>query len=132
MTTLAIDTPRTYEQGCLNDVPMIAADIIFEGAAVGSSGGYARPLVAADVFLGMAIQNCDNSLGAAGAEYVKVQPKGEVQLAVASVAITSIGLPVYASDDNTFTLVSTSNSLIGKVKRFISSGICIVSFNALP
>jgi hypothetical protein len=132
MTTLAIDTPRVYELGDLNDIPVIANEIIYEGSAVGSSSGYARPLVAADVFLGFAIQNCDNSLGGAGAEMVKVQVRGQIQLAVASVAITSIGLAVYAIDDNNFTLTATSNSLIGKVKRFISSGICIVDFDALP
>jgi hypothetical protein len=34
MTTLALNTPRAYELGEFNEIPVIAADIIFEGAAV--------------------------------------------------------------------------------------------------
>ena len=41
MTTLAVDAPRDYELGDHNDLPVIAGDVIFEGAAVGlNSGGY--------------------------------------------------------------------------------------------
>jgi len=55
MTTLAVNLPRSYEQGDRNDLPVVAADIIYEGAAVGdNASGLARPLVAADPFLGFA------------------------------------------------------------------------------
>jgi hypothetical protein len=37
---------------------------------------------------------------------------------------------VYASDDNTFTLTSTSNSLIGYVSRWVETGVAIVEFDA--
>jgi hypothetical protein len=37
---------------------------------------------------------------------------------------------VYASDDDTFTLTSTSNSKIGFVRRHISSTTCLVEFDA--
>ncbi|MCI0430769.1 MAG: cytoplasmic protein, partial [Rhodospirillales bacterium] len=67
MTTLAADKPRTYELGDVNELPVVAADIIFEGAAVGDNGsGVARPLVAGDPFRGFAIENADNATGAAG------------------------------------------------------------------
>ena len=35
MTTLAADTPRDMELGDRNEFPVIASDIIYEGAAVG-------------------------------------------------------------------------------------------------
>ncbi|NCS83375.1 MAG: cytoplasmic protein, partial [Cyanobacteria bacterium] len=55
MTTLAKDQSRDFQQGEINDTPVIATDIIYEGAAVGDNGsGYARPLVAGDPFLGFA------------------------------------------------------------------------------
>jgi hypothetical protein len=130
MTTLAADQQRAYELGERNDIGVIAADIIYEGAAVGdNASGYARPLVAGDPFLGFATETADNSAGAAGAKNVNLRTSGRVQLAIGSLAITDLGKQVYASDDNTFTLTATSNSAIGRVVRFVSSGIGIVEFD---
>jgi len=132
MTTLADNTPRAYEQGDREEYPMIASDIIYEGAAVGENGsGYSRPLVAGDPFQGFAESKADNSDGAAGIVNVRVRTKGKVELSISSVAITANDRPaVYASDDNTFTLTSTDNSLIGYVSRWVSSGVAIVEFDA--
>lgn len=131
MTTLAVSKLREYELGDRNHLPVIAADIIYEGAAVGDNGsGYARPLVAADPFRGFAVTDCDNATGSAGDKRVEVRTKGRVQLAIGSLAITDVGKPVYASDDDTFTLTATSNSYIGRVIGFVSAGVGVVSFDA--
>ncbi|MCP3177298.1 cytoplasmic protein [Desulfuromonas sp. KJ2020] len=132
MATLAQDTPRGYQLGEIEEYPVIASDIIYEGAAVGENGsGYARPLVAADPFLGFAERQADNSSGSAGDERVRVKTRGRVQLAISGLAITANDRPaVYASDDNTFTLTATSNSLIGYVSRWVSTGVAIVEFDA--
>jgi hypothetical protein len=132
MATLAKDTPRAYQLGEIEEYPVVAADIIYEGAAVGENGaGFARPLVAADPFLGFADVQADNSIGLAGAVNVRVKAKGRIQLAIAALAITANDRPaVYASDDDTFTLTATSNSLIGYVSRWVSTGIAIVEFDA--
>jgi hypothetical protein len=132
MTTLAANQPRAYEQGNRNEIPMIASDIIYEGAAVGivAASGLARPLVAGDAFAGFAEAKADNSSGAAAAKNVRVISNDLIELPIAGLAITNIGAAVYASDDNTFTLVSTSNTKIGKVRRFISSGVGLVAFEA--
>jgi len=131
MATLATDKSRTYELGDLNSLPMVATDIIYEGAAVGieAASGNARPLNAGDQFVGFCIQNADNSTGSAGNVRVQVKTHGEVQLPVAGVAATDIGKPVYASDDDTFVLTATGNSYIGKVKRFVSTGVAVVAFD---
>lgn len=130
MTTLAVDTPRVYELGTVNEIPAVTNDIIYEGAAVGLSSGYARPLVAADTFVGFCEQQCDNTGGAAGAKNVRVIAKGLVQLAVSGVtAITNVGDAVYASDDATFTTTASTNTYIGAVRRFISSGVALVEFD---
>lgn len=134
MATLAVDTPRAFELGSIEEYPVVATDIIYEGAAVGeNASGYARPLVALDPFLGFAESKADNSGGAAGAVNVRVRQRGKVQLAVAgATAITANDRPlVYASDDNTFTLTNTGNTCIGRVSRWISSGVAIVEFDAL-
>src|SRR5687768_863678 len=65
MTTLAANKQRAYELGPRNMLPVIAADIIYEGAAVGAVAGtgHARPLVAGDSFSGFAVAKADNSAG---------------------------------------------------------------------
>ena len=133
MATLAADTPRAYQLGEVEEYPVIASDIIFEGAAVGeNASGYSRPLVAGDPFQGFAERQADNSDGSAGDVNVRVKTRGRVQLAISGLAITANDRPaVYASDDNTFTLTSTSNSLIGYVSRWVSTGVAIVEFDAL-
>lgn len=133
MATLAVDTPRDYQLGFMEDYPVIAADIIYQGAAVGENGlGYARPLVALDPFLGFAMQTTDNSLGAAGDKLAQVRVSGRAKLAIAGLAITANDRPaVYASDDNTFTLTALNNSKIGWVSRWISTGVAIVEFEAV-
>jgi hypothetical protein len=133
MTTRASNIKRPYELEVdpkFNDLPVIAADIIYEGSAVGDNGsGLARPLVAADVFLGFSIAKADNSAGAASDIAVRVRQRGVVQLTVTGVASADdVGSTVYASDDDTFTLTSTSNTAIGKVVRWVSSTTCLVYF----
>lgn len=131
MTTLAKDKARDYELGDLNDLPVIANDIIYEGAAVGDNGsGYARPLAAGDPFRGFAERIADNSIGSAGAINVRVKQRGRVKLSIGSLAITDVGKPVYASDDDTFTLTQSTNSYVGRVLRYVSSGVGIVEFDA--
>ena len=132
MTTLANAKPRDFVLGELQDLPVIAADIIYEGAAVGENGsGYFRPLVAADPFAGFAERTADNSAGAAGAINVRVKTRGRVILSVTGVtAVTDEGSTVYASDDDTFTLTATSNTAIGKIVRYISGTTVEVYFEA--
>lgn len=131
MTALAANTPRTYELGQRNSLPVKASTKIYEGAAVGidASTGGARGLTAGDIFVGFAKGPADNSSGALGAVRVEVQDVGKIRLAVGSAAITDIGKPVFASDDATFTLTPTSNSYIGTITRWISTGVVMVAFD---
>ncbi|MEI8350088.1 MAG: cytoplasmic protein [Candidatus Omnitrophota bacterium] len=135
MATLAKNSPRAYEEGDYNDLPVIASDIIYEGSAVGENGsGYFRPLVAGDNFAGFAVKKADNSAAgsAAGDINVRVLQKGKIQLSVTGVtAVTDEGSTVYASDDNVFTLASTGNSAIGKIVRYVTGTTVIVEFEAV-
>lgn len=129
MTTLAADQPRDYYQGDFHECPMVASDIIYQGAAVGADGsGNARPLVAADQFLGFAELKADNSTGAAGAKNVRLRKHGYIKLPIAALAKTNVGDSVYASDDNTFTLTAAGNSLVGTVDSWIETGYGIIKF----
>lgn len=129
MTTLAKDAPRTFLQGDFHDYPVIAADVIFGGAAVGDNGsGYARPLQAGDPFRGFADYKADNATGAAGDIDVRCRTRGRIQLSISGLAITDVGKDVYASDDDTFTLTQGSNTRIGHVVAWVSTGVGIVEF----
>ena len=132
-TTLAVDTPRDKILGDLNDIPIVTTDIIYEGAAVGivKASGHARPLTSVDKFAGFAQTQCDNSAGAAAAKNVKVISRGKVQLAITGAVITDVGLPVYATDDDTFAFTPVGGVYIGKVIRFVSSGVVEVEFDAI-
>lgn len=131
MTTLSTDTARDFELGDRNEFPVIAADIIYEGAAVGlvKSSGHAQPLTSSDLFVGFAEKQADNSDGAAAAINVRTIRRGSAKLAVTGAVITDVGLPVYASDDNTFSFVKTSGVFIGFARRYVSSGYMIVEFD---
>jgi len=132
MTTLAADTSRAYQLGDHEEYPVIATDIIYQGAAVGeNAAGYARPLVAGDRFLGFALEAADNAAGSAGTILVRVRSRGRVVLAISALAITANDrAPVYASDDNTFTLTRSTNSCIGAVSRWVATGTAVVEFDA--
>lgn len=130
MAPLTQDKPRALGVGDVNELPVIASHVIFEGCAVGDNGaGLARKLVALDPFLGFAKEQCDNAVGAASARLVKLWERGKIELDVTGVASADdVGQTVYASDDNTFTLTSTGNTAIGKVARWVSGTKCIVYF----
>lgn len=131
MATLAADKPRAYYEGHSHDFPVIAADIIYQGAAVGdNASGYARPLVAGDPFRGFAQETVDNSAGTAGAKYVRCKKSGFIRLPISALAITDVGKDVYASDDDTFTLTQSTNTRIGHVSSWVETGIGIVYFRS--
>jgi hypothetical protein len=146
VSTLAADKPRIFETGhdeYLNELPTIATDIIYDGAAVGelNDTGTYQPLgtgSTVDRFAGFATEQCDNSAGAAGDKKVKVRQKGRVILAVTgATAITDKEKIVWATDDNTFTLTYAAGAvMIGHVSRYIgtadggASTTCVVEFEA--
>lgn len=136
MTTLAADVSRAFEANedpIFNDLPVIADDIIYEGAAVGdNASGGARPMAQGDPFWGFAHNRADNAGGSVGDINVRVRQQGTVKLVVTGVSgVGDVGEAVYASDDNAFTLVTTSNTQIGKVARWITSTTCMVRFQSL-
>lgn len=129
MTTLSINKPRSLELGDYNDIPILAADIVYEGAMVGDNGsGFGRPLVAGDPFRGVAVNKTDNAAGAAGDKTIRVLRRGSIVLPISALAIDDVGKDVYASDDDTFTLTQGSNTRIGYVARFVETGVGVIYF----
>lgn len=146
MATLAADSPRKYEtghDGFVNGLPMVASDIIYDGAAVGelNDTGTYQPLgtgSTVDRFAGFSAEQCDNSAGAAGDRKVKVRQRGRIVLpVVGAAAVTDKEKTVWATDDNTFTLTYAAGAVeVGTVARYIGtadgggSTTCLVSFLA--
>lgn len=131
MTTLSDNEIRAYEVGDINEFGVVASDIIYAGAAVGvvKSSGYAQPLTSSDLFVGFAEKKADNSGGSAGDINVRVKRRGSVKLAISGAVITDVNLPVYASDDDTFSFIKTSGVFIGFARRWVESGYMIVEFD---
>ncbi len=133
MTTLNADTLRTFEtQEDTNALPVASKAKIFGGALVGrTEDGYARALQAGDAVVGFAKDAVDNTDGEDGDTTVEVKARGKISLFVSGLSVADVGKNVYASDDNTFTLTETGNSLVGKIVRFEKADYAIVAFDFL-
>jgi hypothetical protein len=129
MANLTAALARTYMQGDIDDLPVKASSAIFEGSAIGNASGYHRHLAATDKFAGFALTDVA-SVGADGGDTVRVRTKGRIVLTVASVAVTDIGKPVYASDGNAFTLTASTNTHIGRVVSVFGTNLAVVEFDA--
>jgi len=99
---------------------VIASDIIYKGAFVSENGsGDVGPTVAvAATCTGIALEQQDNSAGAAAAKTVEVLVGGIIMHAVASATKANINDLCYASDDQTLVLTSTSNQQVGRIIGF--------------
>lgn len=98
----------------LRTLPVKAGALVYKGALVGLSGGYARGLVAGDAFAGIAYESADNSAGQDGDRLLKVFTQGDFEHGLVSADREHNGAAVFASDDATLTYVSTDNSLVGR------------------
>jgi len=122
---------RTVTVGGIHNYPVKAATRIFEGAAVGieSATGFARGLVAGDVFVGFCIETSDNLTGLDAATRVNAKISDSVVVDVATATLTDVGVNVYAIDEDAFTLVVGANTLIGKTVQHIGGTQFVVDIN---
>jgi len=122
-----MNVPFEWETGDRNEIPVATTKRLFEGAmAFLDASGYATP-TPGSVFLGHVTAEADNRTGldAAIPAYLRYgRYRGEV--ALTGVALTDVGSPVYATDDNTLSLVGTY--AVGKVVRYVSANVAIVEF----
>jgi hypothetical protein len=130
---LSADTPRAYGSGVdptFTSLPCKSNVTIYEGSAVSedSTNGTYNALAGGSTFVGFAHEQVINPTS--GTKRVKVRQKGIVRLTVSGASgNTDHGVTVYASDDGTFSLTSTSTSTsIGKVLQWITSTTCDVYF----
>lgn len=114
------------QEGKLLAMPVVASDIIYKGALVKvNAAGYLAPCAgeAGSQFAGVAIEECDNSAGAAGDLSVRVAQEGCFELPGTGFAQADVGSQVYAADDETVTLTegTTSKQKVGIIVKYISA-----------
>ncbi len=129
---LTSDRPIDRIGGNFNALPVKGATIIYAGAFVGDDGsGFARPLEAGDVFLGIAVNGADNSGGADGVISVELYNELRIEHVVAGAAGPgNLGGAVYATSDDGLATAGNALSVVGKVHRHVSGSTCIVSMKS--
>lgn len=139
MTALSKEKARRITTHVAFGLPLPATTRIYMGAAVSiNSSGYARGLNVSDsLFAGFAVETADNNRSgannAAGDVVATLAGVGEVEIPVTGVTgIGDVGDDVYATDEDTFQLNSTSAIKIGKITRYVSGTTVRVWFEAHP
>ena len=127
------NTEVTRKDGQILSTPVIASEIIYKGTptfvkAAGdafSNDGTTNTLAAGDVFIGISIEQADNSNGAAGAEEVRTYLEGLFELTFSdSLTKANVGDDVFVnntSDDNVVTITTDTSTnvqiTIGKIAQ---------------
>lgn len=120
-----VKAPGGAETGFYLDIPLGSGEEIYIGAFVSLDSGYAAPLAAGEGFVGIATERKTGG-STDGAEKVRVWTGGLFQHAVGSVAAANHGAIIYASDDQTLTLTSTSNSPVGRAVSVPETGTAVI------
>jgi hypothetical protein len=124
MSELALNAQVDRKDGEIVAHPC-AVDIIYEGALVKhNAAGFLAPCAAevGALFAGVAVEKMDNSAGSAGDKKARVYKKGRFLLTGSSFAQADVGLPVYATDDQTITKTNAADKQrVGIIDEYVSS-----------
>ena len=117
---LTADLERAISGGYELDaapLPVAPSVTIYNGAALTIDGGQVSPLTAGagKRFIGFSLQQKTTTAGMTG-ETIPVRIRGMLPLTVAGATLSHICDPVYATDDNTFTINSAGHAVrIGRL-----------------
>ena len=115
MTALSSSYDAGRKEGALIRYPLGAGVHIRKGGllAVAAATGLVQPASdsAGLVFVGVAYEEADNTLGAAGAKSVRVLKTGVFTYAKAGAAQSDVGKTAFVVDDATVSTAATTDSL---------------------
>jgi hypothetical protein len=117
---------------CLHilEYPVKTATTIYKGAMVviDAATGYAIPAVAgtANFFIGIALEQVATGAGASGSKTVAVAVEALWEENLTGAAITDVGDPVYAADDNSLTLTAGTNTPVGWIEKLVGTNRVLV------
>lgn len=107
--------------------PVAAAVRIYRCALVGRDpGGYLKPFVPGDDFVGVAYEESDNTSGAAAAKTCRVYVQGDFDHALSGVTVADIGKAVFATDDDALSLLGHFDGFVGRVIAVPSSNVATI------
>ena len=125
MAGLTKDRATPYRDGIEIDFPVAANSKIYAGSLVcANTSGYAVP--AADTaglkFLGVALEQEDNTAGANGAKTVRLRRTGNFLFDAASISQSMVGSPMYVMDDHTIDDAAgpTNDIRVGVLVKYVS------------
>ena len=125
MAALTKDRATPYRDGIELDFPVAANTKIYAGSLVcANTTGYVAP--AADTaglkFVGVAIEQMDNTGGANGALTIRLRRSGAFQFDAASITQAMVGTAMYIMDDHTMddTNGPTNDIRIGVLVKYVS------------
>ena len=127
MTALAADKKTEYREGVDISIPVDDGDTIYAGAMVSvNAAGYAVAAgdTASTLFVGIAREQADNSLGLDGAINVTVRRRGLFKMSFATpITIANVGDSVYIADDQNVDLVGnvTNDIFAGIIAEYIDT-----------
>ena len=126
MAALTRDRATSYREGIEVEFPVAASTKIYAGSLVCvNTSGYAVP--AADVngyrFVGVAMEQMDNSDGANGGKTVRVRRAGVFEFDATSITQAMVGTAMYAVDDHTFDdAAGPANDIkVGALIKYVSA-----------
>lgn len=115
---------------CRSGGPVAESTTLYAGALTFlNASGYYDDDTASGVnrFAGININYVDNSGGSNGDKSCEVYNRGVFKLTGSGFAQTSVGKPVYASDNYTLTLTPTASTvLVGIIREYISATVVMV------
>ena len=121
-------------EGTIDRLDVAASATIYKGGLTSrDAAGNAVPTDTTDgtVFWGIALEEQDNSAGAAGAKTVLVKRGCEVFVVSSGLSVTNIGDATYATDDQTVSL--TPNTVpVGPITEYVSATSCWVALPVSP
>ena len=116
-----------FKTGVVVNIPVGALEEIYVGSFTSLDAGdfYLAPLAAGEAFAGLSEERVTGTASNGGIT-CQVRTGAIMEHLVGSVAVANIGDTVYASDDQTLTLVATSNSSVGRVLNVPAAGTAVV------
>ena len=118
MAALTADRATETQEISINTLPMAASTKIYAGALVAIDAGYAKPAADTAFFkvVGLAIEQVDNSGGAAGALNIRIRTVVIARFDAVETVRLNPGSILYVVDDHTVGDATGTNS--------IKAGIC--------
>lgn len=125
MPAATADRKTPYREGVEIEYPVAASTKIYAGTMVCvNASGYAVPAAnSANLkFVGVAMQQVDNSTGSNGDRVVRVRREGVFEFNASSIAQSMVGDDMYIVDDTTFDESNPGHGIkCGKLVKYVSS-----------